>query len=97
MPSTSLQIVGIPALSRLVGQSKLKLDTPGNTVTGVVEELVRKYGHKVGEALFDSNGELDLTIQFLLNGEIWVNRDQLGKITIKDSDSIILMGVMAGG
>jgi MoaD family protein len=83
-------------LSDAIGHKELEAEFTGTTVQDLIEHLVTHYGKKAERALYDENGELDPVIQLLLNGEEWINRDQLDT-NLQDGDSVVLLMMMAGG
>ena len=40
-------------VSNIVGKKKLELDTFGQTVKDVIDELIKRYGKKVRDAFYD--------------------------------------------
>ncbi|HEY46100.1 MAG TPA: MoaD/ThiS family protein [Anaerolineae bacterium] len=68
----------------------------GATVNDLIESLVKRYGQKAWQALYDEKGEFDPLVQVLLNGEQWVTRDQLDT-ALQNGDDLIFMMMIAGG
>ena len=93
----NIELLGLPMVSELIGKKKLDLEVPAGTVKAVVDELIRRYGKKVGEAIFDSDGNFDLSIQVALNGKSFIAVDQHHETLIKDGDTLALMLLLAGG
>ena len=83
-------------LSDAIGRKELEVEFTGTTVQDLIEHLVTHFGKKAEQALYDENGELDPVIQVLLNGEEWINRDQLDR-DLQDGDSVVILMMMAGG
>jgi MoaD family protein len=86
----------LPMLADAVGKRELQLDFPGETVRDLLSQLVRRYGRRAAEALYDSEGKLDLEVQVLINESKWVNRESLDT-SIRDGDQVTIMILMAGG
>ncbi len=86
----------LPMLSQAMGDKELEIEFAGETVNDLIEHLVARYGRKARQALYDDEGELDLMVQVLLNGEQWIARDQLDT-PLQDGDSVMLMMMMGGG
>jgi len=92
----NLRILGLPTLSKVTGKKELDVNFEGKTVNDLIGYIVKHYGRKAEEALLDEEGQLDITIQVLLNGREWITRDRFDTV-LKDGDSIALMLMVAGG
>jgi MoaD family protein len=86
----------LPTLPEVIGQKELELEFGGKTVGDLIEYLVDQYGPRAKKALYDGMGKLDPVIQVLLNGETWIDHDQLDTV-LNEGDSVILMMMIAGG
>jgi MoaD family protein len=86
----------LPGLAEVIGRTELEIEFDGETVRDMIEFLITTYGRKARQALYDENGEFDLLIQVLINGEQWVTKD-LFDTTLKDGDNVIILIMMAGG
>ena len=96
MMKVNLKILSLPTLSKVTGKKELDVNFEGKTVNDLISYIVKRYGRKAEEALFDEDGKLDITIQVLLNGREWITHDRLDTV-LKDGDSIALMLMVAGG
>lgn len=92
MAQVELQVVGVPSLAE-VGRTTLQ----AYNVAELIDQLTLKFGPKVKQSLFDDNGHVDLTVQILINGQTWVERDKLKTTRLKDGDTVLILGAMAGG
>jgi molybdopterin converting factor small subunit len=88
--------MALPALAKAIGNKRLEIDFPGETVADLVNYLAERYGKAAKEALLDEEGNLDSIIQILINEEKWVVHDELD-VPLKDGDSVILMLLVVGG
>ena len=86
----------LPTLPEAIGDNELEFEFAGSTVNDLIGSLIERYGQKARYALNDEQGQFDPLIQVLLNGEVWVTRDQLDT-TLQDGDDLIFMMMMAGG
>ena len=86
----------LPKLPEAIGRKELEVEFAGGTIHDLIDHLVTRYGRKAEQALWDEKGELDPVVQVLLNGEVWITRDQLDT-ALQDGDSVVLMMMMAGG
>lgn len=92
----NLKILGLPTLTKAIGQKELDLNFEGQTINDLIGYVVQRYGRKAEEALLDEEGQLDVTIQVLLNGREWITHDRLDT-ALQDGDSVALMLMVAGG
>ena len=83
-------------LSEILGRKEVEVEFIGETINDLIDHLVAQYGRKAKQALFDEKDKLDPMIQVLLNGETWINCDQLDTV-LQDGDEVILMMMLAGG
>jgi len=86
----------LPVLPEAIGRKELGVEFPGETINDLIEHLIRRYGRKARQALYDEKGQLDPVVQVLLNGKEWITHDRLDT-ALQDGDSVVLMIMMAGG
>jgi molybdopterin converting factor small subunit len=92
----TVESLGLPTLSAVIGK-KTELEFKGGTVADLVGVLVGRFGPKAREMLLDGEGQLDLTIQVMVNDEGFLVRDDLPKRELKDGDRIRFMLLVGGG
>ena len=63
----------------------------------LISQVVERGGGKARKILLDSRGELDMTIQVMLNDDGFVPRDELGQQKLKDGDRVKIMLLVGGG
>lgn len=85
-----------PMLSDAIGTSKLELEFPGDTAGQMVAHIVKTYGKRAADALYDKTGVLDLEVQILINHKTWVTRENLDE-RLKNGDRVQIMVMMGGG
>jgi len=83
-------------VSDVVGKKKLELDVCGNTVKNVIDELIRRYGKKVRDALYDQEGNFDPMIQIAHDGKSFIPANK-HDTPLHDGDSLTFMLLLAGG
>jgi molybdopterin converting factor small subunit len=88
--------MALPTLARALGGKKVEVEFPGDTVAGLVDYLVERYGQAAREALLDEEGDLDTIVQILVNEKQWVVHDDLD-VSLNDGDSVIFMLLVVGG
>jgi len=92
----TVESLGLPTLSAVIGR-RAELEFKGVTVADLIDQLVRRFGLKAREMLLDSEGQLDLTIQVMVNDEGFLAREDLPKRELKDGDRIRFMLLVGGG
>jgi len=92
----NIQVLALPMLSEALGAKELTVDFEGEAVADLLDHLVLRYGQKAKKALQDESGQLDMSIQILLNGKEWITHDRLDT-RLKEGDSIAFMLLAAGG
>jgi MoaD family protein len=92
----SVEFLSLPMVSNIVGKKKLELDTFGQTVKDVIDELINRYGKKVRDAFYDAQGNFDLMIQIALNGRSFIPPNK-HNTPLKEGDNLIFMMLLAGG
>ena len=70
---------------------------PGKTISDLTSHLVRRFGPTVRQMLLDSEGQLDPTIQVMINDDGFVPRRQFSEKTIKENDTVRFMLLAGGG
>ena len=92
----NVEFLGFPMVSDIIGKKKLELDTPGNTLKDVIDELIRLYGKKVRDCFYDEKGNFDVAIQIALNGKTFIPADK-HHTPLNEEDTLIFMLLLAGG
>ena len=91
-----VELLGLPTLSSLIGK-RSEVEITGETVTDLVAHLVKRYGHKVRQILLDQKGDLDSTIQVIVNEESFMPREEISLRTLQDGDKVIILLLAGGG
>jgi sulfur carrier protein ThiS len=91
-----VESLGLPTLSKLIGK-RVELEMDGGTLADLVEHIVNRSGREARKILLDHTGELDMTIQLMLNEEGFVPRNELAQRTLKDGDTVKIMLLVGGG
>jgi molybdopterin converting factor small subunit len=92
----TVESLGLPTLSAVIGK-KTELDFKGGTVSDFVDQLIGRFGAKDREILLDGEGQLDLTIQVMVNEGGFLTREELPKRWLKDGDRIRFVLLADGG
>jgi sulfur carrier protein ThiS len=91
-----VESLGLPSLSKLIGK-KTEMEMAGGTLADLIAQVVDRGGHKARKILLDNSGDLDMTIQVMLNDEGFVPRDELVRQKLKDGDRVKIMLLVGGG
>jgi sulfur carrier protein ThiS len=67
------------------------------TVADLVTHIVKKHGQKARKILLDEKGELDMTIQVMINEEGFVPREEYSRRPLKEGDQLKFMLLVGGG
>lgn len=92
----TVESLGLPTLSAVIGK-KTEFDLEAGTVADLVRCLVGRFGPKARELLLDVDGNLDLTIQVMVNEEGFISREDLPHRVLKDGDRVKFMLLVGGG
>jgi sulfur carrier protein ThiS len=91
-----VESLGLPTLSKLIGR-KSELEMADGTVADLVAHIVKRHGRKAHKILLDDTGELDLTIQVMINEEGFVPREEYSRRSLKEGDQVKFMLLVGGG
>ena len=91
-----IESLGLPTLSMLIGK-KSQLEMTDGTLSDLVAHIVNRHGPKAGNALLDQEGQLDITIQVMINDEGFLSRDEYSQRILKEGDSVKFMLLVGGG
>ena len=91
-----VESLGLPTLSKIIGK-KTEWEMADGTVADLISHIVSRGGRKAQKILLDQSGELDMTIQVMVNEEGFVPRNELSQRHLKDGDLIKIMLLVGGG
>ena len=91
-----VESLGLPTLSKVIGK-KAEIDMADGSVADLIDHIVSRSGKEARKILLDHTGELDMTIQVMVNDEAFVPRNELSKRILKDGDSVKIMLLVGGG
>jgi sulfur carrier protein ThiS len=92
----TVESLGLPTLSAVFGK-KTELEFKGGSAAELVQHLVGRFGPKAREVLLDGEGQLDRTIQVMVNDEGFLAREDLPQRTLQEGDRIRFMLLVGGG
>ncbi|MEM4297747.1 MAG: ubiquitin-like small modifier protein 1 [Nitrososphaerota archaeon] len=76
-------------------EENIELPT-GSTVRDFLNELVKMYGKRAYEYIFDENGKVREYLTILLNGQA-LNASRIDSIQLKDRDVVVILPPIGGG
>ena len=91
-----IESLGLPTLSKLIGK-KSQLEIADGTVADVISHIVDRMGRPAHRILLDQTGQLDLSIQVMVNDEGFLPRNEYTQRILKDGDSVKFMLLVGGG
>jgi len=91
-----VEFLGLPTLSKLIGK-KTQLDMADGTVADMITYIVNRHGQKARKILLDEKGELDMTIQVMINNEGFIAREAYSRRSLKEGDQVKIMLLVGGG
>jgi len=92
----TVEFLSLPNVVKIVGGKALDVELRGRTVSDLVNELVGRFGPKLGAFLLDESGALDMVFRVVLNQGEWLPREQLDR-TLQDGDRVALTMLVGGG
>ena len=91
-----IESLGLPTLSRLIGK-KSELEMADGTLADLVERIVNRHSRQARKILLDLEGQLDMTIQVMVNDEGFLPRSEYSQRILKDGDAVKFMLLVGGG
>ncbi len=67
------------------------------TLADLVARILDRHGRQARKILLDQEGQLDMTIQVMVNDEGFLPRDEYSQRILKDGDSVKFMLLVGGG
>jgi sulfur carrier protein ThiS len=92
----TVESLGLPTLSAVIGK-KAVIEMAEGSVADLVKLLTGRFGPKARQVLLDEEGNLDLTIQVMVNEEGFLAREGLSARRLEDGDRVRLMLLVGGG
>ncbi len=91
-----VESLGLPTLAKLIGKKTVMEMTHG-TVADLITHIVDRSNRQARKILLDASGELDMTIQVMINEEGVLPREDYSQRLLKDGDSVKIMLLVGGG
>ena len=91
-----IESLGLPTLSKLIGKTSQVVMADG-TVADVISYIVDRIGPPARKILLDQTGQLDLSIQVMVNNEGFLPRGEYSQRILQDGDSVKFMLLVGGG
>jgi sulfur carrier protein ThiS len=93
----TVECLGLPTLSAVIGKKTDVQVGNGASLSDLVHQITGLFGSKAREVLLDGEGQLDLTIQVMVNDEGFLAREDLPKRELRDGDRVRFMLLVGGG
>ena len=93
----TVECLGLPPLSAVIGKKTEIQMGDGARLSDLVQRLTGCFGRNAPQGLLDAEGNLDPTLQVMVNDEGFIGRDDLSKRYLKDGDRVRFMLFVAGG
>ena len=87
----NVQVAGLATLYEALRRNKnVAVEFPGGTLGELIDALIRRFGTKVKKALLDQNGDVDMEIRVLLNGETYLTEDRM-QTPLQNGDTLVFL------
>ncbi len=91
-----IESIGLPTLSKLIGKTS-QVEMKDGTLADMVSHIVDRIGQPARKILLDETGQLDLSIQVMVNDEGFLPRNEYSQRDLKDGDKVKFMLLVGGG
>jgi sulfur carrier protein ThiS len=91
-----VETLGLPTLSKLIGRTT-EMEIADGTVAGLITHILNRCGQPARKILLDQTGELDMTIQVMINDEGFMSREEYSRRPLKEGDQVKIMLLVGGG
>ena len=91
-----VESLGLPTLASIIGK-KADIELDGTTLADLITQITKRPGSRARQILLDNDGQLDLTIQVMVNDEGFVPRDRFSQCCLKDGDAVKFLLLAGGG
>jgi sulfur carrier protein ThiS len=91
-----VESLGLPTLSKIIGK-KSAVEMEAGTVADLISHIVDRNNRQIRKILLDQTGQLDLTIQVMVNDEGFLPRNEYARRILKEGDSVKFMLLVGGG
>jgi len=91
-----VEFLGLPTLSKVIGK-KTQMEMADGTVADMIKNIVKRHGQKARKVLLDQTGELDMTIQVMINSDGFIPREAYSQRMLQEGDQVKIMLLVGGG
>ena len=91
-----IESIGLPTLAKLIGKTT-QVEINDGTVADVIAHIVNRAGRPARKVMLDKAGQLDLSIQVMVNDEGFLSRNDYSQRILKDGDKVKFMLLVGGG
>jgi sulfur carrier protein ThiS len=83
-------------LVELIGKENV-FECPKRSIKDLVDTMIGRFGSAAAHGLLDKTGNLDHSIQVVINDRDYIKAQDFEKGLLKDGDSVTFMMLIAGG
>jgi sulfur carrier protein ThiS len=91
-----VESLGLPTLAKLIGKNT-EMEIADGTVAGLITHILNRCGQPARKILLDQSGELDMTIQIMINDEGFMPREEYSRRSLEEGDRVKIMLLVGGG
>jgi len=91
-----VKFVGFPDLRRILGGKEISVALEQGSFGELIRNLNSSYGASIREGLLDENGDVDQSVQVLINEQDWISREDFS-FRLSDGDRVTFLLMVAGG
>lgn len=91
-----VETLGLPALAEAIG-GRSEVEFSGATAADLVADLVGRFGPEARRTLLDPDGELERSIQVMVNEAGFLSRAELTQQRLVEGDRVRFMLLVCGG
>jgi hypothetical protein len=91
-----VESIGLPTLADVIGK-QAEIEFPGGTVAELIVLIAGRFGPRARRVLLDRCGNLDVTVQVMINEEGFLRGEELAARRLADGDRVRFMLLVGGG
>jgi sulfur carrier protein ThiS len=91
-----VESIGLAALSEAIGR-RVEIELERGSLADLVDRVLAQAGPQARRVLLDRKGNLDGSVQVMVNDEGFVPRERLAQTQLKHRDRVRFMLLVCGG
>lgn len=89
------KVLDWPELIQVLGKREFSVIFQGATIQDLIQTLLKQYGPPLAHLLFDAQGRMNKTVQFIVSGKLCGR--EVDVVTLKEDDRVALVVQLEGG